>query len=140
MKTKDENYNKLTSLLRESVPVPSSPEALRERILRDIEVKKSNSQAFSVADLVFGWASVRWLRRSLVTTAFILTIFFVWQQSDLLIDSAGVRQSAITVHDGHWRYEPIITGHKAELVKNYIETNNRRIAFNSEMINTLKSE
>jgi hypothetical protein len=106
MKTENEKYNKVLSILTKSKPVLNSPEEIENAVLDRISaVPRYGITMEDVIDFLFGWAYIGWVRRSLITASVVLVLVFVYQQRVILnrIDILS-RQTIITV--GESEYTP----------------------------------
>lgn len=85
MKRGNDKYDKVIEVLRKNKPLLNSTHEIEERVLSRISEKAKADNDFSgLIDLFFGWATVRWVRRSLVTVSFLLVIMFVFEQGVIL--------------------------------------------------------
>jgi hypothetical protein len=82
MKTEDSKYDRVLNLLRNSRPVLPEVDSITEKVMRQLQEEKSKV-TFSehLLDILFGWAYVDWVRRTMVTAVFALAILFIYQQS-----------------------------------------------------------
>jgi hypothetical protein len=85
MTTGNNKYDRLIDSLRKSKPVFNNAEDLSERVIRHIREEKS---AVTLRELVieffFGWVYIGWVRKSMVTAAIVILIFFGYQQTLIL--------------------------------------------------------
>jgi hypothetical protein len=98
MDTESENYKKVIDLLRESGPELDSTEQIEREVIRRISTASQSGFNFTeVVDFLFGWIYIGWVRRSLIATAVILVVIFVYQQRIILkkIDTIS-RQTIVT--------------------------------------------
>jgi hypothetical protein len=78
-------YDKITAMLRKSVPDPGSLDGIENSIISRISQKQRSSGYFSnLTDFLFGWVYISWVRRSLVAASFVLLAIFVWQQNYIM--------------------------------------------------------
>ncbi len=85
MKMKDENYNRLINLLRESGVKLDSKEEIEAGVIKRIsETRHSAFNIDNVVNFFFGWAYIGWVRRSLIAASVILILIFVYQQGVIL--------------------------------------------------------
>ena len=85
MSESDNKYEKILDLLKRSKPVFKDTEAVTERVIRQIQTEESRvSLPELIIEYLFGWVYIGWIRRSLVTAAFIIVIFFGYQQAIIL--------------------------------------------------------
>jgi hypothetical protein len=85
MKTKDENYNKLINLLRESRIKLDSPEEIEAGVIKRIsDTRHSAFNIDNVVNFLFGWVYIGWIRRSLIAASVLLILIFVYQQGVIL--------------------------------------------------------
>lgn len=85
MEQEKEKYSRLIALLRKSKPVPDNSSLLAEKVMARIQMDRTT---LSASDLfygfIFGWVDVGWLRKSMVTAAVSLLLFFAYQQTVIL--------------------------------------------------------
>jgi len=82
MKKASEKYLKTVDLLRRSKPVLDSPGDIEREVIRKIFSSAGPAtHSFSIFDLLFGWTSIVWIRRSLIAVSVMLVSLFVYQQS-----------------------------------------------------------
>jgi predicted DNA-binding protein YlxM (UPF0122 family) len=78
-------YEKVLDLLRKSKPVFTEAEEITTKVIRQIQQEKSRiSLPELIIEFLFGWVYIGWIRRSLVTAALIIVIFFGYQQALIL--------------------------------------------------------
>jgi predicted DNA-binding protein YlxM (UPF0122 family) len=78
-------YEKVLDLLRKSKPVFTEAEEIATKVMRQIQQEKSRiSLPELIIEFLFGWVYIGWIRRSLVTAALIIVIFFGYQQALIL--------------------------------------------------------
>lgn len=85
MEQESEKYRKVLSLLRKSKPLLNSTEDIEREVIK--RISKTNQPRLNLtglADFMFGWVYVGWIRRSLIAVSFALIIVFVYQQGVLL--------------------------------------------------------
>jgi hypothetical protein len=85
MKTRDENYNKVINLLRNSGVKLDSTEEIEAGVIKRISATRH--PAFNIDNVVnflFGWVYIGWVRRSLIAASLILIMVFVYQQGVIL--------------------------------------------------------
>jgi len=84
MKTQKEKYERLMTILKESVPALGSSHEIEEAVIKRISGKKEMNITFSdILDFLFGWVYVGWVRTSFITLSFILIGVFIWQQNSM---------------------------------------------------------
>jgi hypothetical protein len=85
MEQEKDKYEKVLEILRRTNPVLSQPDEIKERILnRILEKQKPGSDLQDLIGFIFGWTSITWVRRSLITASVVLVIIFVFQQSKIM--------------------------------------------------------
>lgn len=81
----DKKYNKVLNMLRNSKPVLEKKDSLTERVIGKLEEGRSKFMLQEVIfEFLFGWVDMVWMRRTMVTLALVIAIFFIYQQSLLL--------------------------------------------------------
>jgi signal recognition particle subunit SEC65 len=98
MKPENEKYDKVLDLLRKSKPqLDSSVEIEREVGRRIQKSGHLNINLSEVAEFLFGWVYIVWVRRSLITASIVLVMIFIYQQGIILnrIDSLS-KQTIVT--------------------------------------------
>jgi hypothetical protein len=89
-----ERYDKVIKVLRQSHPEMGDAEQFSERVLRTIRQERTRLSAPElIYEFIFGWVYVGWMRRSMVTAAICLMLFFGYQQTVTLkrIESLSMR-------------------------------------------------
>ena len=106
MEPESTKYRAVIELLKRSVPEPEGMEAMTERILRKA-VKPAAVPSFTdrLADVLFGWAYVGWVRRSLVAVSFAVMAFFIFQQY-VIIKKINSIDRQIVYTDGRFSQQP----------------------------------
>jgi hypothetical protein len=85
MSDENKKYEKVLDLLKRSKPVFTDPEAITEKIMRQLQQEKSKvSLPELIIEYLFGWVYVGWIRRSLVATALMVVVFFGYQQTIIM--------------------------------------------------------
>jgi hypothetical protein len=85
MKETEDKYGKVLEILRKSKPELSRTSEIEEKIYSGIfRANKNKKRWHGLTDVLFGWTSVSWMRRSLVGAAGIMVLAFVLQQSIIL--------------------------------------------------------
>jgi hypothetical protein len=85
MSDENKKYKKLLDLLKRSEPVFTDPEAITDRIMRELQQEKSKiSLPELIIEYLFGWVYIGWIRRSLIATALMIVIFFGYQQTIII--------------------------------------------------------
>ncbi len=95
-------YDKLINILRNSKPRLDNTVEVEREVINAITGKQRS--AFSMADFLeflFGWASISWVRRSLVTLSVLLVVAFVWQQSIILRQIKYLSRQAIYISNAN---------------------------------------
>jgi hypothetical protein len=85
MAEEQEKFEKLVKMLKKSPPVISNPDRISENVIMKIRQERTK---VSVPELfyefIFGWVYVGWMRRSMITAAICLMLFFGYQQAVLM--------------------------------------------------------
>lgn len=85
MSDENKKYEKVLELLKRSKPVFTDPEAITEKVMRQIRQEKSRvSLPELIIEYLFGWVYIGWIRRSLVATALMVIVFFGYQQTIIM--------------------------------------------------------
>lgn len=85
MEQVNEKYEKVLEILRRTHPVLGPTDSIEEEVLQKIsEKQKAKADLSDLADFLFGWTYIKWVRRSLVTTSVVLVTVFVFQQSIMM--------------------------------------------------------
>jgi hypothetical protein len=73
------------NILRNSKPVLTEAESLTEKVISKLKEGKSK---FTLPEMIFeylfGWVYIVWVRRTMVTAALVIAVFFIYQQSLIL--------------------------------------------------------
>jgi hypothetical protein len=81
MKEKSEKYNQVLTLIKKSKPVLKNTDEIENEVIKRISVERSQGYRLSdIADVIFGWVYIGWVRRTLVTASVALVLFFAFQQ------------------------------------------------------------
>ena len=135
MKPENEKYNEIVNLLRKSKPVLSSQEDIEKEVIKRIsELNRQRFKLSEVADFLFGWVYIGWVRRSLITASIGLVIFFVYQQGMILkrIDVIS-NQTVVTDKD-------ILVTNSEKLDKLLMVYRNSGVRFSSKTITISESQ
>jgi hypothetical protein len=93
METGGGKYSKVVDLLRDSKPDQGSVYEMEQKILSEILSQKSNSnQAARFLELFFGWTSISWVRRALITASVVMVLLFIFQQGIILREISLLNQ------------------------------------------------
>jgi hypothetical protein len=85
MERGNDKYEKVIKILKDAKPVLGSTAGIEEKVLSRIPMKKKSKIDLSgLIDFLFGWTYIAWVRRSLITTAVLIVIVFVFQQSIMM--------------------------------------------------------
>jgi hypothetical protein len=85
MEQESEKYRKVLSILRKSKPLLNSTEDIEREVIKRISKNTQSGLDFSgLADFMFGWVYIGWIRRSFIAASFVLVIVFVLQQGVIL--------------------------------------------------------
>lgn len=77
----EEQYKRLITRLRYAKPELKRADELSDEIIRKIRgLRHKGLTIQGIADSIFGWIYIPWVRRSLIGAAFILVMVFVYQQ------------------------------------------------------------
>jgi hypothetical protein len=78
----DKKYDKVLKILRNSKPILTEVDSITEKVMSRLEEEKFK---FTFPELIiqylFGWVYIVWVRRTMVTAALALALFFIYQQS-----------------------------------------------------------
>ena len=97
MKKSNEKYDEVLELLKRSRPILDSTDTIEERVIRRISVRNKAGFEFSfLAELIFGWVYIGWVRRSLITAAVVLVLVFVYQQGAILTEISCLRSQVVS--------------------------------------------
>lgn len=100
MKQESKKYIKAVDLLRKAKPLLDSSEAIEREVIRRICASDSPVTAtVSISDLLFGWTSIVWIRRSLIAASLLLVVVFVYQQSVILKQVNWLSKQVITNYE-----------------------------------------
>lgn len=78
-------YENVMKVLRRSRPDPGDPEQLSEKVMSQIQKqRRSVSVTEIISEFLFGWVYIGWMRRSMLTAAICLMLFFGYQQTILM--------------------------------------------------------
>jgi hypothetical protein len=81
MESGSEKYKKVLNVLKNSKPELNSTEDIEKEVIKRLSRVKQPIFNFSeVADSLFGWVYIGWVRRSLITASVILVMVFIYQQ------------------------------------------------------------
>jgi hypothetical protein len=106
MEPENEKFRKIINLLKRSEPVLKESEQFTEVIIN--RIKATQQKRVSVSDIIeylFRWVYIGWVRRSLVTTSFILVFVFVYQQA-LIIKQVSNLSKQLIVSGGEYSFDP----------------------------------
>jgi hypothetical protein len=78
-------YDRIVDILRKSKPIFNEADAVSEKVIRQIQEEKSVVK-FSdlILEFFFGWIYIVWVRRSMVAAAFVIIVFFGYQQAVII--------------------------------------------------------
>jgi len=100
MKQKSKKYIEAVDLLRKSKPLLDSSEEIEREVIRRISGSESHlTAAISISDVLFGWTSIFWIRRSLIAASLFLVVVFVYQQSVILKQVNWLSKQVITNYE-----------------------------------------
>jgi hypothetical protein len=94
MDQEHERYEEVIKVLRRSQPQMGNTELFSEKVLRRIRAERTGISVKDILyEFIFGWVYVGWIRRSMITTAVCLTLFFGYQQAVLMkkVDALSLR-------------------------------------------------
>jgi hypothetical protein len=81
----EEKYRKVISLVKRSTPVLNDPGSIRENVLKEVKRLKNHSNKGNfLEEILFGWIYIGWIRKSLITIAAAVIVFFGYQQAVIL--------------------------------------------------------
>ena len=81
----EEKYRNIISLLKKSRPVLSDPLRVRENVLKEARrLRNRGNRGNILGEILFGWIYVGWIRKSFITLAAAVIIFFGYQQAVIL--------------------------------------------------------
>lgn len=101
----DKKYDKVLKMLRDSKPVLTEAESLTEKVISKLEEGKSKlTLPEMIFEYLFGWVYIVWVRRTMVTAALVIAIFFIYQQSLILrkineLSSQRIQNSSLLMTD-----------------------------------------
>jgi hypothetical protein len=82
MSDENKKYERVLDLLKRAKPVFTDPEAITEKVMRQLQQEKSKvSLTELIIEYLFGWVYIGWIRRSLIATALMIVVFFGYQQT-----------------------------------------------------------
>ena len=85
MKEESEKYKQVLSLIKKSKPLLKDPDQIEDEVIKMVSGKKSRMYSLTdIADVIFGWVYIVWVRRTLVTASVALVLFFTWQQAVMM--------------------------------------------------------
>lgn len=87
---KNEKYNKVIGLLRRSKPDLHGSSDIEAKVLSSVTETKPSRRS-SMAEYIFGWIEIGWLRTSLGCATFVLLGFFVWQQHNIVSEMEALK-------------------------------------------------
>jgi hypothetical protein len=98
MKVNEEEYDRFTKVMGRSHNAHAHPDLLAERIIGRVlgESRKAGNR-LTMQELVFGWTSVGWVRRSLAFASLLMVCLFVYQQFEIM---SGVRDINLRMKSG----------------------------------------
>lgn len=77
--------DKIISILRESRPDPGDVGQISEKVVNRIQKERTSVSVKEIVyEFIFGWVYIGWIRRSMVTAALVLVVFFGYQQAIIL--------------------------------------------------------
>ena len=136
MDQEQERYDKVIKVLRQSQPDMGNAEQFSEKVIRTIRQERTKVSAPElIYEFIFGWVYIGWMRRSMVTAAICLMLFFGYQQTVLMRKVDAL--SSMSVVEGNVQQTGGFTGLEAR-VKIY--TLFGRKAFERNMENSKKNE
>ena len=81
----NDKYDLIVDILKKSNPVFTDSEVVANNIMRQIKEDKSRvSISELIIEFLFGWVYIGWVRKSMVTAALFIALFFVYQQALIL--------------------------------------------------------
>jgi hypothetical protein len=108
MDQEQEKYDKVVNMLRRSHPYTGDSKQFTEKVIRRISQERTSvSVSDFVYEFIFGWVFIGWMRRSMVTAAICLMLFFGYQQAVLMrkVDTL----SSMSVVDGNVQQTGTVT-------------------------------
>jgi hypothetical protein len=82
MESDEGKYKKVIELLKSSTPDLGSTYLIGQKVLdRILGGQRSESSSQGLLNVIFGWTSVSWVRRSLIAASVFLVLLFIIQQS-----------------------------------------------------------
>lgn len=112
MDQEHEKYENVMKVLRRSRPDPGDPEQLSEKVIRQIQKqRKPVSVTEIISEFIFGWVYIGWMRRSMVTAAICLILFFGYQQVMLMRKVDAL--SSMSLVEGNVQKAGALTGLEA---------------------------
>ena len=139
MKPENEKYFKIVEILRKSSVDLDSTQDIEREVLRDIEkYKQPVFDLSAIVDVIFGWAYIGWVRRSLIAVALILLLIFIYQQGVILRQLDYLRRQTLvfgteTVSRPSEEIEKLLLMYKISGIKFRIQNN----TFSEEDVNQL---
>jgi hypothetical protein len=111
METGGGKYKKVVDLLRDSKPDQGSAYEMEQKILSEILSRRSNSDpAVRLLELFFGWTTVGWVRRVLITASVAMVLLFVFQQGIILREISLLNQRVGETTSGIYSVKAYDTG------------------------------
>jgi hypothetical protein len=85
MKPGNEKFDEVVNLLMKSRPLLDSPEDIGNIVIRRLRAEKPKTDILSnLADFLFSWVYIGWVRRTLITASCALVLIFIYQQGIIL--------------------------------------------------------
>ena len=101
LRMENEKYDKLLNILRKSKPVLNSTEEIEREVLKSISQKhKTYFNLPYIADFLFGWIYIGWVRRSLIVASVVMVLVFVWQQGVIMKQINYLSRQTIIIDGG----------------------------------------
>jgi hypothetical protein len=81
MAKENNKYDLIVDMLKKSKPVFTDSEVVTNNVMRQIQEDKSGvSITELIIEFLFGWVYIGWVRKSMITVTFLITLVFGYQQ------------------------------------------------------------
>jgi hypothetical protein len=85
MTTRENKYETVLNVLKNSKPSLDNPATIAENVLREIrEEKPEISFTGAVIEFFFGWVYIGWVRRSMIAVTMVIFLIFGYQQTIIM--------------------------------------------------------
>jgi len=121
-----EKYKMVIMILRKSKPELTGTEIIEQNVMERIRRKGVGrpAQFSGLIEDLFGWFYIGWIRKSMMALSVLLVLFFVYQQTIILMGVNNINKRAIV--NGTW----VITVSKGDFEKQLLllRLNSRRFS------------